>query len=90
MKRILLALFAALTTMSSYSQEQTEYTTLRDIPYRTEGDAYALERCRLDIYYPEHVTGRPTVVWFHGGGLTGGSKSIPEQLKRSGYVVVAA
>jgi acetyl esterase/lipase len=87
--KFVLILLAALAAVSSYSQEQSKYATVRDIPYRTEGDAYALERCRLDVYYPEHETGCPTVVWFHGGGLTGGSKFIPEQLKRSGYVVVA-
>ena len=32
------------------------------------------ERCKLDVQYPEGVTGFPTVVWFHGGGLTGGER----------------
>lgn len=32
------------------------------------------ERCKLDVQCPESVTGFPTVVWFHGGGLTGGGK----------------
>ena len=29
------------------------------------------------------------MVWFHGGGLTGGERFIPDELKESGYVVVA-
>lgn len=32
------------------------------------------ERCRLDIKWPDGTTNFPTVVWFHGGGLTGGKK----------------
>ena len=29
------------------------------------------------------------MVWFHGGGLTSGSKYIPDELKGKGIVVVA-
>lgn len=37
--------------------------------------AYApLPECRLDVKAPVGVTGFPTVVWFHGGGLTGGRR----------------
>ena len=41
----------------------------RGIQYVTEGDAYRIERCKLDLRIPSE-TGFPTVVWFHGGGLT--------------------
>lgn len=47
------------------------------------------ERCKLDVYYPENKTGCPVVVWFHGGGLTQGNKSIPGRLKKNGMVVIA-
>ena len=42
----------------------------------TEKDiAYApSERCRLDVKWPKGATNFPTVVWFHGGGLTGGNR----------------
>jgi acetyl esterase/lipase len=70
---------------------------VEDLPYRPAGeqpagkeDAYAAERCKLDVYYPANATGCPVVVWFHGGGLTGGSKFIPDRLKNSGLVVLAA
>ncbi|MDR1937435.1 MAG: alpha/beta hydrolase [Tannerellaceae bacterium] len=86
---ILAILFAALLPQSLHAQAQETYKTVRDIPYRTEGDARAAERCKLDIYYPEHAGGFATVVWFHGGGLTSGSKFIPEQLKQNGLAVVA-
>lgn len=35
------------------------------------------------------AAGLPVVVWFHGGGMTGGNKFIPEQLKDGSCVVVA-
>jgi acetyl esterase/lipase len=51
---------------------------------------YRKERCVLDVYYPENLDGFATVVWFHGGGLTGGERSIPQGLKNQGIAVVAA
>ena len=50
---------------------------------------YRAERCKLDVYYPKGKKGFKTIVWFHGGGLTGGSKYLPEQLKKKGVAVVA-
>jgi acetyl esterase/lipase len=48
----------------------------RDIAYKS-GDLtdYERERSRLDLYLPGEVAGFPTVVWFHGGGLTAGDKA---------------
>ena len=69
----------------------TGYQTEAGVSYRPESepDAYARERCKLDVYHP--VGGAPcaTVVWFHGGGLTGGNRSIPSALKGRGIAVVA-
>ncbi|MDL2265345.1 alpha/beta hydrolase [Parabacteroides sp. OttesenSCG-928-G21] len=65
------------------------YRTIENLSYRSSGDSYALERCKIDLYYPENTPGFATVVWFHGGGLTGGNKSVPEQLKNSGLAVIA-
>ena len=50
------------------------------------------ERCVMDIYSPqdpESAEPLPVIVWFHGGGLTGGEKFLPEQLKTGEYIVVA-
>lgn len=47
-----------------------------DLSYKV-GDAlseYEKERCKLDLYLPTKVKDFPVVVWFHGGGLTGGGK----------------
>lgn len=64
----------------------------RDVQYASSAsDAYLQERCKLDVYAPDGGKDLPVVVWFHGGGLTGGDKrSIPRDLLESGYVVVSA
>jgi acetyl esterase/lipase len=47
-----------------------------NIPYKPEGNLteYEKERCRLDLYLPTGAKSFPSLVWFHGGGMTGGSK----------------
>ncbi len=56
-----------------------------------ESDDYLKERAVLDIYCPESSSDlKPTLVWFHGGGLTRGKKYIPSGLKDKGICVVAA
>lgn len=47
------------------------------------------EQCRLDVYHPVERTGSPVVIWFHGGGLTGGSRGFPA-LQDQGFTLVAA
>ena len=49
---------------------------------------YAKEICRLDLYRPEGVAGFPTVIFLHGGGLTGGNKAMPRELRERGWGVV--
>lgn len=71
-----------------YAQDIT-YRTVKDLSYNSSKDSYATERCKLDIYYPENKTECPVVIWFHGGGLTQGNKSIPGRLKKNGMVVIA-
>jgi acetyl esterase/lipase len=68
-----------------------KYETETDILYREGGNLtdYMRERCRLDVYYPTGVKEFPTVVWFHGGGLTGGERSVPAGLKEKGIAVIA-
>jgi len=57
-------------------------------PSVNDADSYKAERCVLDIYYPENSSNFATIVWFHGGGLTGGQKEIPEALKEKGLAIV--
>jgi len=83
--RLLITFLLALTALFASAR----YTTESDVPYTANTDDYSLERCKLDIHYDSEQTGLPVVVWFHGGGLTGGNKFVPGPLKESGYVVIA-
>ena len=91
MRQYTLILFLAGITFAVTAQENT-YKTECDIPYYREEvrqeDLHIQERCLLDIYYPVKKKGFATVVWFHGGGLTGGSKELPEALKNKDICVV--
>ncbi|MCY1719696.1 alpha/beta hydrolase [Prolixibacteraceae bacterium Z1-6] len=92
-KPFLVFTVAILLYTQAYTQTSaTNYKLEKDILYQTEQvashDEYINNRCRLDIYYPAEKD-FTTIVWFHGGGLTGGSKSIPEKLKEKGIAVVA-
>ena len=77
-----------------------ENAPLTNVPYKT-GDtlsSYELKRCLLDVYLPEKEKeegkGFATLVWFHGGGLTGGNKDADSTKKvalglaQSGVAVV--
>ncbi len=84
MKRILLLAVALVASVALYAQE---YKFSRDIVYRSD-DEYAKKQCRVDIATPEGAEKAPVVVWFHGGGLTGGHREIPQAIMRDGCVVV--
>lgn len=89
----LVLLFLTTLQLSAQNSQLQRYKTEKDILYRTseeaQNDTYIAERCRLDLYYPADTKGFTTVVWFHGGGITGGNKFIPEKLKEQGIAVVA-
>ena len=86
MRKIFLLVTLALCCSVAYSQGH-QYKTEKDIIYRSVDD-YATKMCRMDIAYPEGDEARPVIVWFHGGGLTGGWRHIPQELLRDGAVVV--
>lgn len=69
---------------------EPEYKTAENILYRSgeKLTKYMEQRCRLDVYYPADVESLATVVWFHGGGLTQGNRSVPEGLREKGIAVV--
>jgi len=85
---IILLLFIS----TSAAQAQLKYTRDLNIPYYAESatmkDEYIAKQCRLDIYYPKNKKSFATIVWFHGGGLTGGGKEIPQALMDKGYAVI--
>jgi poly(3-hydroxybutyrate) depolymerase len=87
MKKICLLLFLLCACIA---QAQNAYRTNKDISYvsGSETDTYRLERCKLDIYYPENKKDFSTIVWFHGGGMEGGNKFVPKELREQGFAVV--
>jgi len=86
----LIFVFLLLSTLSVSAQQQ--YNTEKDIRYYADSinqkDAYIASQCTLDIYYPKTISNFATIVWFHGGGITGGSKEIPTELMNKGYAVI--
>ncbi len=83
---LVLALALVATVVSARELRRVE-----NIRYTTSTDAYAQERCLLDVFWPEGAKDLPVVVWFHGGGLTGGDKAwTPADLLDGSFVVIRA
>lgn len=82
LKTILLSVIA----LAAVAAEAREFAEKKGMAYRQDA-----ERCVMDLYHPADTAGGslPVVVWFHGGGLTGGHREIPNELKTGEYVVVA-
>lgn len=101
MKTRLMTIFAvvfAAVCMTAQAQPKSKqlpqdegYNYVQNVPYTSadETDDYRKERCVLDIYYPETDKGFATLVWFHGGGLEGGSKELLDGFRRQGFAVVS-
>jgi len=91
MRIILLLILTFGSGLSNYAQK-VQYEIERNINYYSksvnQSDPYIKDRCVLDIYFPENIKSFATIVWFHGGGLSGGEKEIPEALKEKGFCVV--
>jgi acetyl esterase/lipase len=89
MKKLIFFLLV-ISTLSASAQQQ--YITEKGIHYYPDSinnkDAYIASQCTLDIYYPKGVKNYATIVWFHGGGLTGGVKEIPKALMDKGYAII--
>lgn len=68
-----------------------QYRLLSEVFYREDQQSTGAmrQRCRLDLYYPVNKLNFPTVVWFHGGGLYMGERTIPMALRQRGIGVVA-
>ncbi len=91
---VLLVFVLALNLCNACSADDASKSAHRiskDILYRSDDGTLTdsmQERCRLDIKSPTEGKGHPVVVWFHGGGLTGGTRSFPAELNRKDLVVV--
>ncbi|HEY0274104.1 MAG TPA: alpha/beta hydrolase fold domain-containing protein [Chitinophaga sp.] len=89
MKKICCLLLLALAFTA---HAQSSFTTARNIRYYPDAlyqqDPYMNERCTLDVYHPDSMKNTPVIIWFHGGGITGGHKEIPGALLEKGYTIV--
>jgi acetyl esterase/lipase len=87
-------LLSSSVTPAADVAAKLEYGTENNIAYydaaaMARADQYQKDQGKLDVYYPKGAKGFATVVWFHGGGLTGGSRYFPN-LKDQGIALVAA
>ncbi|MGI6048489.1 MAG: alpha/beta hydrolase [Petrimonas sp.] len=91
MKKFLFIFLLISVSLNGFSQE-TQYKTITNIPYydniKQNSDVYLKERCVLDIYYPVNKKDFATIVWFHGGGLTGGAKELPDGFKNKNICII--
>jgi len=87
----MLVVSLSLVGIDSYAQTNS-FERINNIFYYPDSssvkDTYMKSQCRLDIYYPKNVKDFATIVWFHGGGITGGSKEIPRELMERGVAVI--
>ncbi|SOD15340.1 alpha/beta hydrolase [Pedobacter xixiisoli] len=89
-KSAMLLMFLFFNTIFSVFGQQQGYLESKNISYYKNNllDKDKKERCVLDVYYPKDMKSFTTVIWFHGGGLTGGNKEIPTELKDKNICVV--
>ena len=81
-----LRVFAQESAVSVENQTPVEFAEAKNVPYYSDevlkdADDYQKSQCRVDILHPKKP-GFATIVWFHGGGLTGGGKYVPSAFKR--------
>ncbi len=88
-----LLMAAVVTTRGQETPAMASTNLILDIPYYPAGQPgltpYQKERCVLDVYAPQRTNDSPVLLWFHGGGLSGGSKGVPAGLKNKGMIVVS-
>lgn len=88
--RLLIICALVFATLSGLAQQTgTRVDNIFYYPDSTSiSDSYIKSQCRLDIYYPKNVKNFATIVWFHGGGITGGRREIPAALMNKGVAVI--
>jgi acetyl esterase/lipase len=75
-----LATMAMVVLVSGGAARAGEVEVVSGLAYKGgEGlSEYEAARCRLDLYLPAGAKAFPTLVWFHGGGLTAGERDKKE------------
>lgn len=87
MLKIILMLFCCGAFALSAKEIKDVYYYEKDFPVYGNEQA-VIQRCKLDIRTPE-TKGFPTLVWFHGGGLSQGSKHYPNNIDKTKIALVA-
>ncbi len=77
MQRIIVLLLALAGAIHTSAAEQLQIVTALDMDYLATTD-YTDAKDKLDIYMPLGAKGAPVVVYFHGGGLMYGDKSLAQ------------
>ena len=84
-KLLSVVLLAGSVLLASAGEMRVE----KGIGYRSAvTDDYTGKMCVLDVAVPEQVAGCPVIVWFHGGGLTSGSRELPQALLNGKNIIV--
>ncbi len=88
--RHLIILLLVFCSVQLFAQQ--EYVTEKNVHYYADSinqkNDYINSQCVMDIYYPKGKKDFATILWFHGGGITGGSKEIPKALMDKGYAII--
>ncbi|MCU4675893.1 alpha/beta hydrolase [Catenovulum sp. 2E275] len=86
--RVLAVLISYLSLSFVASAEPYQLkTNISYYPQSQISTDYQQSQSVLDLYYPTDKKSFATIVWFHGGGLRGGHKEIPQALKNQGFAV---
>jgi len=94
-KKLLVLIIALLTCSvlagNNAELKKHEIKIIKNISYLSKAtkDEYRKKMSVLDIYLPKGAKNFPTLVYFHGGGMTGGRRGGPSRLAKLGIAVVA-
>lgn len=87
-KFLLLAVFACAAGL--LSGKEFRNISYYDKEFPVSGNIeYLQARCTLDLRVPAKEKNFPTLVWFHGGGLSRGNKYFPKQINYDKIAVAA-
>lgn len=83
--------FTATATAKEPAPVGQAVRSVQGIPYYPPGTEIAdpEKRCVVDLKLPADKKGFATLIWFHGGGLTGGSRDFP-QFQGEGVALISA
>lgn len=77
------------------TEAQPQIEVVKNLHYRTGKDLseYEQKRCVVDLYLPKPRKDCSVIVWFHGGGMTGGDKrdaaAVGKRFAQAGIIVAS-